>query len=563
MPSARRLCLLLTLGAPSCGDSAAGTSTAGTSTGTSTAGTSTAPTATGSGTSDPTTSGAPDPSTGFTGEPAATTTGAPDPSTGFTGGPDATTTGAPDPSTGFTGEPDTTTTGAPDPSTTTSGSSSSTGEPLCGPGSPGPDGDGDTVPDECDACPGGDDLVDGDGDGQADECDVCPGDDPDDSDADGVCEGVDACPGADDNIDGDDDGVPDACDELLLIGFPEPIDDYDVAGDGAMVVVRAADGELLVTCFNPDRSVRRPEFVAGSYEAGMNIVPPDPTIHIARDTQQVLVTWYDRNGSVADQRIAYSYLDDQCQAIVSNEAVIADKTTYLGFHDAAIDALGHAVVAVSLFVTTFNTIDDAGVAGVQVTALSIQWMYGTHVAVNQATGEGIVAAQTNNNEGIHYRRFNADGTFKPDGGGALYPTMYGHDTFTVGMNDLGEFVFVWRSSPTHLDMAFYDADGVHVADEQRQTTDFEDADYAAEDSFRRRHQVVSLRGDNFVLGEVYTTSALPQAITHHFEYTSDGALLAEDATTFNMEGGLTIRLDQVGFTYLRDEAGIHIRTDYP
>lgn len=94
------------------------------------------------------------------------------------------------------------------------------------------DGDGDGVPDGCDACPldadddsdgdgvcdsqdscaGFDDNADSDGDGAADACDVCPLDNPDDSDADTVCDSDDVCDGYDDTLDGDLDGNPDDCD---------------------------------------------------------------------------------------------------------------------------------------------------------------------------------------------------------------------------------------------------------------------------------------------------------------------------------------------------------------
>ena len=553
MQPARCLCivpaLLLSVGALACGDSAAVDPTAGTSTG---------PASTsGATTLEPGTGEPPTPTSGGSAEGTGTgdATTAPDPTT--TAAPDTTTTATPGTTT--TATPDTT--GAPDTTT-----DASTGEPLCGPGSPGPDADGDTVPDECDACPDADDLADGDADGQADACDPCPTDNPDDSDADGVCEGDDICPDADDKIDGDNDGIPDGCDDAVVINFPKPIDDYDVAGDGAMVVVRAEAGSVLATCFNPDRSVRRPEFVAGTYQVDMNQVPPHPTIYIARDTQQVLVTWFDPNGGDANHRIAYSYLDDQCQPIVTTKTAILVPMGYLEFHDAAIDALGHAVVAVSPNATHLNRIDDNGVAGVQVEAFNINAVYGTHVAVNQATGEGIVAAQVHSGNGIYYRRFTADGTFK-DNAAVMMPVNYHYwyDGFTLGMNDSGEFMFLWRSGGTALDMKFFDPSGAPLASVQRPTIDFEGwMGGHCYDSFRRRHQEVPLRGDNFVLGEVYNWITMPaNRITHHFEYTPDGMSLAEDVTNYNMDEGLTIRVDQVGFAYLRDNQGVHIQANYP
>ncbi len=543
-PSGPGLCILLALGTPACGDSTTIDPTAGTST------------SGASSTSDGST-GAP----ASTGEPPTPTSDGSADGTGTTGDPTTTNplTTAPDTTT-TTGTPDTTTTG--DDTTSTS----STGGPPCGPGSPGPDADDDTVPDECDACPEGDDLVDGDADGAADACDPCPVDNPDDSDDDGVCEGDDICPDGDDSVDGDNDGIPDGCDDAVVIVFPKPIDDYDVAGDGAMVVVRAEAGNILATCFNPDRSIRRPEFVAGTYELVMNIVPPHPTIHIARDTQQVLVTWFDRNGGETNHRVAYSYLDDACQPISTTQTAIAVPMGYMEFHDAAIDALGHAVVAVSPSATYINRIDDTGAAAIQVEAFNINSQYGTHVAVNQATGDGIVAAQIHSGSGIHYRRFAPDGTFK-DNAPVMMPVNYHYwyDGFTVGMNDLGEFVFLWRSDGTALDMRFHDPNGLKLADVQRLTIDFEGWDGGhCYDSFRRRHQEIPLRGDNFVLGEVYNWITMPQnRIVHHFEYTAKGSPLVEDMTDHNLDEGLTIRLDQVGFAYLRDAQGIHIRADYP
>lgn len=75
------------------------------------------------------------------------------------------------------------------------------------------DSDGDTVPNSCDICPGGDDRLDMDTDGAPDDCDGCPNDpaktspglcgcgllDAGDSDADGVLDCVDQCPGVADS----------------------------------------------------------------------------------------------------------------------------------------------------------------------------------------------------------------------------------------------------------------------------------------------------------------------------------------------------------------------------
>ena len=531
-----------------------------------------------------------DPSTGSsTGDPASTSTTAVATTTGDT--PTSSTTDTPTSSSASgdassSGEPDTTvadtststgeileTTGTSsgDASSTgdvsSTGDASSTGELPCGPGSPGPDADADAVPDECDLCPAGDDLQDTDKDEVADACDPCPEDNPDDSDGDGVCEGVDICLEGDDEIDGDNDGIPDACDDEVLQVVPNGSEDYDVAADGALVVTRSNAGNILVTCFNADRSVRRAEFIAGKYDLQPNDVPPHPTVYMARSSQKVLTTWYDRNGGDANKRLAYTLLDDKCQPIVENKTAIAVANGYFEFHDGAIDAVGNAVVAVSPNgATRVNWIDASGVAKVQQDAFNINALYGTHVAMNQATGEGILVAQIHSGNGIHYRRFNANGTWK-DPAAVPIPVNYHYwyDGFTVGMNDKGEFAVLWRSDGTVLDMRFFNPDGSVKQNVQRNTIDFEEWDGGhCYDSFRRRHQELPLRGDNFVLGEVYNWITPQQnRITHHFEYTPAGELIAEDSTTFNLDEGLSIRVDQQGFSYLRDNQGIHIIAAYP
>ena len=470
-------------------------------------------------------------------------------------------------------------------SSTTGAGSSSTGG-GCGPGSPGPDEDGDSVPDACDLCPAGDDLLDGDGDavpdacdlclagddaldgdgdGAPDACDECPDDPMDDKDNDGICDSSDICPKGPNNVDSDNDGTPDACDDKVDLVFPKPIDDYDVAADGALVVVRHEAAQILATCYNGDRSVRRPEFVAGAYDPGQQL-GPYPTIHIARQAQKVLVTWFARAGAPANHRIAYTLLDDKCQPIAANKTAIAIPDGYLEFHDAAIDAAGKSVVAVSPNATYVALIDAAGAAKPQQEAFDINAVYGTHVALNQATGAGILAAQIHSGSGIYYRRFKADGSWV-EGAAVQVPVNYHYwyDGFTVGMNDKDDFVFLWRSGGTALDLRFFKPDAGVAADVKRTTIDFEGWNGGhCYDSFRLRHQEIPLRGDNFVLGEVYNWITPQQnRIVHHFEYTPAGVLVVEDSTTVNLPEGLTIRTDQVGASYLRGPAGITILADYP
>jgi len=80
------------------------------------------------------------------------------------------------------------------------------------------DSDSDGVGDECDLCPGYDDLADADDDGWPDDCDNCPdviNPDQDDTDSDGVGDECDNCPGIynPDQLDTDENGDGDACDD--------------------------------------------------------------------------------------------------------------------------------------------------------------------------------------------------------------------------------------------------------------------------------------------------------------------------------------------------------------
>ena len=75
------------------------------------------------------------------------------------------------------------------------------------------DEDSDSAGDDCDVCPGYNDLLDSDGDTVPDECDLCQGsDDTLDHDSDGVANGCDVCVEGDDRMDSDSDGMADACD---------------------------------------------------------------------------------------------------------------------------------------------------------------------------------------------------------------------------------------------------------------------------------------------------------------------------------------------------------------
>ena len=437
---------------------------------------------------------------------------------------------------------------------------------VCPDGDDTVDTDGDGVADDCDVCPDGDDGVDTDGDGVADACDPCPDDDLDDTDSDGVCDSDDICPGFDDTIDTDGDGIPDGCEvDPSTPVVTAPADDYDVAADGAIRTVRANGGDILLTCYSPAFSVAVAEFSVGSYNTSS--LGPYPTVQVSQGTGAVIVTWHDSGGGSGAQRVKYTYLDDTCSVLAMEQTAIGPVDEYFEWHTTAIDDLGRAVIGASDDFTYLGFVDATGAAAAPVSvAPPYSSVYGTHVAVSPLTGDGVITVQRHSGDGIWYRRFTASGTWT-DASWVQIPVNYHYwyDGHTVGMNDAGEFVLLWRSDGVAIDMKFFDASGTLVNTIQRTTIDFEGwSGGHCYDSFRRRNQQIPLRGDNFVLGEVYNwITPAANRITQHFEYTPAGVLVTEDSTDKNDDSGLTLRIDGLGRSFAMGPSGIYLLGIYP
>ena len=121
-------------------------------------------------------------------------------------------------------------------------------------------------------------------------------------------------------------------------------------------------------------------------------------------------------------------------------------------------------------------------------------------------------------------------------------------------------VLMWRSSAHTLDFRAFHSDARPLADVHRPTPNFENG--TPYDAFRRRHSEIELRGENFVLGESYTSK--PQNLeVMHFEYTPAGALIAEDSTDISVPMVLAIRVTPGGRTYLHDGTTVTLLKNYP
>jgi hypothetical protein len=256
------------------------------------------------------------------------------------------------------------------------------------------------------------------------------------------------------------------------------------------------------------------------------------------------------------EELRYAHLDPDCSVNVY-EGVLWDND-YVEFHDAAIADDGRAVVTYSDGATWVAFLDASGGVLRTEEAFDIGAAYGGHVAINKVTGAGLVGGQVHSGNGIYYRRFDA-GFGWVDGAEVHMDTSnyhYWYDGYTVGMNDRSEFVFLWKSATNQMDARFFDAGGGHVNQISWGTPDI---GYGW-DSFRARHSEIPLRGDNFILGDVFSSGG---EVVNHYEYTPAGALVSTSDTTTFVSQGLSIRTDDSGTALLREGNTLEVRLDYP
>jgi hypothetical protein len=338
--------------------------------------------------------------------------------------------------------------------------------------------------------------------------------------------------------------------------------DHDVSADGSARVLSIDGGTIYLNCFDPDGTDTLGAIEVGVYETWLSEFGSSFAVYMSRVSKNSLVVWRWQN-ETGSQELRYSYLDADCSIRTRERAVWSGD--YVEFFDAAIDDRGRAVVAYGQGATRVGFIDSEGeLIGTEV-PFDIGAGYGTHVAMNQSTGAGIVASQTHSGDGIHYQRFDSDFAWI-DSSPVHMPAgyHYWYDGYTVGMNDYNEFAFLWRSGGTTLEMAFYDADGTRIAEVERSTPDFESwGGGHCYDSFRLRHPEIPLHGDNFIFGEVYNWMAGTGLEVMHFEYTPEGDLVSADSTSHSVDEGLTIRTDGWGNATVRDDSSVTALYSYP
>jgi hypothetical protein len=346
--------------------------------------------------------------------------------------------------------------------------------------------------------------------------------------------------------------IPDSDMSFDVLSVPGTLLDHDVAADGSTRVLTNVDGTLYLHCFAPDGIDELGAIEIGS--AGTTSTQSF-AVFTSRVSKHTMVAW--RWYSPTHEEFRYSYLDADCSMLVPETLIWTGD--YVEFFDVALDDYGRGVVAYGQGGTHVAWIDsDGSILGTE-TPFDIGAGNGTHVAMNSSTGAGIVASQVHSGDGIYYQRFNADFEWV-DPSPVHMPAgyHYWYDGFTVGMNDNGQFAFLWVSGISTIEMAFYSADGDRVTHVVRGMPD-----YGGWDVFRRRHSEIPLHGDNFIFGEVYNYSFGAGTTVNHFEYTPEGDLVSVDSTTHSVNEGLTIRTDGWGNAVVRDASTVLAKYSYP
>ena len=315
--------------------------------------------------------------------------------------------------------------------------------------------------------------------------------------------------------------------------------------DGSARVLTNTGSEYYVQGYSPDGTLEATVFVGTGSGSGAGVF-------VSRVSGNTIVAL--TSGSA----FRYTYLNGDYEVLSDQVTIWTDD--YFEFFDVAIDDTGRAVVMYATGETRVAWIDDMGtLLGTEV-AFDISASNGGHVAMNQSTGAGIIASQIHSGDGIYYQRFNADFEWidpVPVQMSAGYHFWY--DGYTVGMNDKGDYVFLWWKSETKMGMAFYDSAGSRVAEIERPSSS-----WGTYDVFRLRHQEIPLNGDNFILGETYRGGYLASGwVVDHFEYTPEGVFVSESSTDYSVAKGLTIRTDGQGNAVVRDRTNIVALYDYP
>jgi hypothetical protein len=168
--------------------------------------------------------------------------------------------------------------------------------------------------------------------------------------------------------------------------------------------------------------------------------------------------------------------------------------------------------------------------------------YGSHVAFNPTTGDGVVSCQEHYYGSVFYRRFRSDGSLVGDGLVTVAPSTgrnSWYNTHTVGMNHRGEFVVLWQNyNESSREAAFFSADEellahVTVGSDRRHETDW---------------RITALVDGDFILPDSGEGGS-------YSRYGADGTLVGQAAPGLNVD---RLAIDASDNTYLVDSGRLQI-----
>jgi cysteine-rich repeat protein len=356
---------------------------------------------------------------------------------------------------------------------------------------------------------------------------------------DGVVTGSEAC---DDGNTKSGDGCSATCALESPAAIASPIaiahDDYDVDMTGALATIAIAGPDVDVNCYDMTHAPLRAAFPIPTGIA----VPTHAGVWRARTAGTSLAVWQ----LAGDSGVHAELLDTSClvkRAVFS--LPITGHTANGVTFDAALDASGRSVVAAaddgsSQIGVAFMDANGFLIGAVQ-TIPTPSAPSGVHLAMNQATGAGVVLVETSD-QSVYYRRFTATQTWQDPDFVAAGLTGAAGMSCTVGMNDTDQFVALCRAADGSIQAMFFDSTGTATGPATVSVRARSGESLPPTDAYGRLHEKIPLSDANFVLGESYGTGTADTSIIYRV-YSPAGAFVSSYESSHGMPNGVSARLD--------------------
>jgi len=291
---------------------------------------------------------------------------------------------------------------------------------------------------------------------------------------------------------------------VMVTPFGAGIHDHQVSADGTVAMIGASGNNLLLRCARADGSLLHVDQTVET-SATFDTSGSATQVRIGARSNTVLVTWMAlRTAGAYGTRQYYARVyDASCDPVT---AAFSWPSPASGEYvpDAAMAADGRFVVAwkdTDMQAAFYSARGDLqGRLTFPTRALCPGGGYGAHVALNPATGDGVITCQQHQGNPIYYQRFSAARTLldaapvRVEQSNANHSSWY--ESHVVGMNANGEFVIEWQDGTSRTYEAnFYDATG-RLA---RTVSLGPIGSSQYWDGFRYTHQAVELLGADFIL----------------------------------------------------------------